>query len=82
MTILIVDKKFSLVTEVKDDSKRHSYESMGLASYSTSKITVLGYASIFEALWKESELHEEVTKLYEEARIYNISQREFITSCS
>ena len=79
MTILIVDKKFSLVTEVKDDSKETSYESMGLASYSTSKITVSGYASIFEALWKESELYEEVTKLYEEARIYNISQREFIT---
>ena len=79
MTILVVDKKFSLVTELKDDSKETSYESMGLASYSTSKITVSGYASIFEALWKESELYEEVTKLYDEARIHNISQREFIT---
>jgi two-component system sensor histidine kinase VicK len=79
MTILVVDKKFSLVTEVKDDSKETSYEAVGLASYSTSKLTVSGYASIFEALWKESELHKEVTKLYEEARIRNISQREFIT---
>ena len=52
---------------------------MGLASYSTSKLTVSGYASIFEALWKESELYKEITKLYEEARIHNISQREFIT---
>ena len=72
MTILVVDKKFSLVTEVKDDSKETSYEAMGLACYSSSKLTVSGYASIFEALWKESEM-------YEEARIDNISQREFIT---
>ena len=72
MTILVVDKKFSLVTEVKDDSKETSYEAMGLACYSSSKLTVSGYASIFEALWKES-------KMYEEARIDNISQREFIT---
>ena len=79
MTILVVDKKFSLVTELKDDSKETSYEAMGLACYSSSKLTVSGYASIFEALWKESELYKEVTKLYEEARIDNISQREFIT---
>ena len=75
MTILVVDKKFSLVTEVKDDSKETSYEAMGLACYSSSKLTVSGYASIFEALWKK----EKENKMYEEARIDNISQREFIT---
>ena len=79
MTILVVDKKFSLVAELKDDSKETSYEAMGLASYSTSKLTVLGYASIFEALWKKSERYEKVTRLYDEARIRNIAQREFIT---
>ena len=40
---------------------------------------MLGYASIFEALWKQSELYEHLTGLYDEARISNISQREFIT---
>ena len=79
MTILVVDKKFSLVAELKDDSKETSYEAMGLASYSTSKLTVLGYASIFEALWKKSERYEKVARLYDEARIRNIAQREFIT---
>ena len=79
MTILVVDKKFSLVAELKDDSKETSYEAMGLASYSTSKLTVLGYASIFEALWEKSERYEQVTRLYDEARIRNIAQREFIT---
>ena len=52
--------------------KKLHMKSMGLACYSSSKLTVSGYASIFEALWKESEM-------YEEARIDNISQREFIT---
>ena len=79
MTILIVDKKFSLITEVTDENKETPYEAGGFASYSTSKLTVLGYASIFEALWKQSELYEHLTGLYDEARISNISQREFIT---
>ena len=37
MTILIVDKKFSLITEVTDENKETPYEAGGFASYSTSK---------------------------------------------
>jgi hypothetical protein len=40
VSILIVDRRFSLVVELKDDTKDNSYEAMGLATYSNSKSTV------------------------------------------
>jgi hypothetical protein len=46
---LVVDRKFSLSVEVKEQG--NSQETiMGLATYSNSKSTVLSYASIFESL--------------------------------
>ena len=71
MTILVVDRMYSLVVELKDDSKEKSDEAIGLATYSNSKSTVLSYASIFETLWKQSELREELL-------IRSTAQREFI----
>jgi signal transduction histidine kinase len=58
VTILIVDKKYSLAVELKDDTKQTSNEAIGLATYSNSQSTVLSYASIFESLWKQTELYE------------------------
>ena len=71
MTILVVDKKYSLVVELKDDTKDDPKEAIGLATYSTSKSTVLSYVSIFDALWKQSELREELL-------IRSMAQKEFI----
>ena len=53
ISILIVDRKYSLAIELKDDSKDSSDKAMGLASYSNSKSTVSSYVSIFESLWKQ-----------------------------
>ena len=36
ITIVVVDRKSSLVVEVKDDSKDSSYEAMGLGTFSNS----------------------------------------------
>jgi two-component system, OmpR family, sensor histidine kinase VicK len=71
MTILVVDRMYSLVVELKDDSKENSDEAIGLATYSNSKSSVLSYASIFETLWKQSELREELM-------IRSMAQKEFI----
>jgi signal transduction histidine kinase len=76
--ILVVDKKDSLIIETKDDSKDNSYDAAGLAAYSNSKPIALAYASIFESLWKQTELHQKLTKMYEELRIHNKMQKEFI----
>jgi hypothetical protein len=60
-TVLVVDKKFSLSVEVKDDTKNNSYEAIGLATYSNSTPTVLSYASIFESLGNQTELYEQLS---------------------
>ena len=46
-TILIADRKVSLVIELRDDSKSTFYEAIGLSTYSSSKPGVLSYVSIF-----------------------------------
>jgi len=58
VSILTVDRKLSLTVELKDDTSGTSHEAMGLATYSNSKPTVLSYVSIFESLWKQTELYE------------------------
>jgi signal transduction histidine kinase len=59
-TILIVDNKVSLVMELKDDSKKTFQEAIGLSTYSNSKAGVLSYVSMFESLWKQTEVYEKL----------------------
>ena len=70
-TILVVDRKDSMVMELKDDSKTTFYEAIGLSTYSNSKAGVLSYVAIFEKLWKQSELYEQLKK-------HDKMQKEFI----
>jgi two-component system, OmpR family, sensor histidine kinase VicK len=70
-TIAIIDKKESLVIEVKDDTKDTFVDSIGFATYSNSRATVLSYVSIFETFWKQSEL---VKKLKESEEL----QKDFV----
>jgi two-component system, OmpR family, sensor histidine kinase VicK len=60
VTIIIVDRKYSLAIELKDDTKQESIEAIGLATYSNSQSTVLSYVSIFESLWTQTELYQKV----------------------
>jgi signal transduction histidine kinase len=77
-TILVVDRKDSMVMELKDDSKSTFAEAIGLSTYSNSKAGVLSYLAIFENLWKQSELYEQLTKAHEEVKIHDKIQNEFI----
>src|SRR5215218_7566444 len=78
VTILLVDRKFSLTVELKDDTKETSYEAIGLATYSNSKPTVLSYVTIFETLWKQVDLYGELRDLYQQLKIHDKMQKEFI----
>jgi two-component system sensor histidine kinase VicK len=69
--IVVVDRKESLIIESKDDTKDNSYDASGLAAYSNSKPIALSYASIFESLWKQAELNEQL-------KVHNKMQKEFI----
>ena len=71
MGVIVVDRKESLIVELKDDTKENYYDAAGLAAYSNSRPIALSYVSIFESLWKQGEL-------YEQLKAYNIMQRDFI----
>jgi two-component system sensor histidine kinase VicK len=84
-TILVVDNRFSLVMELKDDSKQTFDEAIGLSTYSDSKAGVLSYAAIFEKLWQQSELYDKVketNRLLESANarleLHQKMQQEFV----
>ncbi len=71
VSILVIDRKYSIVAELKDDTKYTSAEAIGFATYSNSLPTVLTYASIFHVIWKQVEL-------YEQLKVHDRMQKEFI----
>jgi signal transduction histidine kinase len=71
MGIIVVDRKQSLIVELRDDTKENYYDAAGLAAYFNSRPIALSYVSIFESLWKQGEL-------YEQLKAYSMMQRDFI----
>ena len=82
VTILVVDKRESLVMEKTDDSKGNFIEAIGLSTYSDSEPTVMSYLSIFEGLWRQAKLYEELREANEQLQIHDKMQKEFINIAS
>ena len=88
-TILIVDRRYSLVIELRDDNESSFEQAIGFSTYSTSRPGVLSYISIFESLWVQTELYEQLTQsnehlalANEQLKIHDRMQREFINIAS
>jgi two-component system sensor histidine kinase VicK len=84
-TILVVDRKISLVMEKVDDSKETFVEAVGLSTYSTSEPTIMSYVSIFENFWNQIELYEQLKEskekleeTNEQLKVHDKMQKEFI----
>jgi signal transduction histidine kinase len=77
-TILVVDRKASLVMELRDDTKITFAEAIGISTYSNSKGGVLSYVAIFENLWKQTELYEQLKEAHEQLKVHDKMQKEFI----
>src|ERR671919_1352664 len=71
ITLVIVDRKECIITELKDDSKDFSYNAAGLSTYSNSKTIVTSYVSIFQSIWRQIDL-------YEQLKVNDKMQKEFI----
>ncbi len=56
--MLIVDNSSSFIVETVDDSKSKFQDAVGLATFSSSKATILPYVTIFESFWRETDLYE------------------------
>ncbi|HEY6885499.1 MAG TPA: ATP-binding protein [Nitrososphaeraceae archaeon] len=74
-TVLVVDRTESMVMELRDDSKTTFIEAIGLSTYSNSIAGVLSYVAIFENLWVQS-------NLYEQLKRHDKMQKEFINTAA
>jgi len=73
--ILVIDRKLYLMVELKDDSKETFLEAVRSGIQSNSRSTVMSYVTLFESLWHESEL-------YEQLEAHDRVQKEFINIAS
>jgi signal transduction histidine kinase len=81
-TILIIDKKQLLTLEIKDNTKETFEEATGLATYSTSPPTVLSYLSIFEILWTQTEMFDNLRIAHNKLAQSEEMEREFINTAA
>ncbi|CAN5477851.1 hypothetical protein BH18THE2_BH18THE2_35370 [soil metagenome] len=95
--LLVVDRKFSLAIKFKGEGEEYdkaesknrtttkeniSEKAIESATYSTNKSTVLSYVTIFESLWKELELNEQITNIFEQLKNQDSMRREFLTTAA
>lgn len=81
-TLVIVDRKIVLATELKDDTKESFEEAIGLSTYSTSKPAIFSYLSIFESLWDQTEMYENIKTANEKLIHSEQLEREFINTAA
>src|SRR2546425_5589840 len=71
ISLVIADRTKSMVFETNDDAKGDLYEAVGLATYTESKSIAASYATIFESIWRQ-------TELYEQLKVHDTLQKDFI----
>ena len=79
VTVVVVDRKYSLAVELRDDSQDNIQEALRSAVYSNTKSAAISYVAIFESLWKQVELIEQVNSLCKQLKDQQTDQREFIS---
>ncbi len=77
-TILLVDRKYFLAIEPRDDSKDAFEQATAVSTYSTSQPTVYSYISIFESLWEQTEMANNLRTANEKLIESEETEREFI----
>jgi two-component system, OmpR family, sensor histidine kinase VicK len=79
VTVVVVDRRLSLAVELKDDSQDDINEALRSAVYSNTKSAAISYVAIFESLWKQVELIDQVNALCTQLKDQQTDQREFIS---
>ncbi len=69
--ITILDRSKTMILEIKDDVKDNFIDAFGLAIFIDGKSTASSYAAIFDSLWKQAEM-------YEQLQLQDRMQKEFI----
>ncbi|HKU48379.1 MAG TPA: HAMP domain-containing sensor histidine kinase [Nitrososphaera sp.] len=84
-TVVVADSNAALMMEQKDDEADAFDGAIGLSTFSESRPGVMSYASIFESLWTQTELYDQVKQANEQLELalqqlkeHDRMQREFI----
>jgi two-component system, OmpR family, sensor histidine kinase VicK len=80
--ITIVDREKSMIFEIKDDTKDNFQYTLGLAIYIEGKSAAISYASIFDSLWKQTELYEQLKETFLKLQIHEKMQKVFINTAA
>ena len=75
MGITIIDREKSMIFEIKDDTKDSFLQTLGISIYIEGKSAARSYISIFESLWKQ-------TEMYQELQAHDRIQKEFINTAA
>ena len=74
-SILLVDRKFVIYTELKDDTKKTSYEAIGVSFLSTIKSTIISFVTIFEIMWRQQGLYQQISNFEHQIEKYKQENR-------
>lgn len=75
-SFLLVDRKFVLFVGLKDDTKSTSYEAIGVSMFSSIRSTVISYVTIFEIMWRQQELYQQLSKLRQRIETYELINKQ------
>ena len=85
ITIVLTDRKECVIVESMEDAKAKSTDPAGLSTYSNRESIGSSYVSIFESLWNQTELYEQLKEsnkqleeAHEKLKIDGKMQQEFI----
>ena len=75
-----MDENFLLAVELRDDSQDDIQEALRSAVYSKTKSCPISYVAIFESLWKQVELIDQVNSLCKQAARISKPTKENLSS--
>src|SRR5215472_6091444 len=82
LTVLITDREHVFTAELRKNTTYNILEALGLTTYSNSKPTVQSYITLFESLWKQKQLYDELEESHNQLElaneVYSTMQNEFI----
>jgi signal transduction histidine kinase len=80
--ITIIDRIKCMIFEIKDDTVNDYQEMLGLSIYIEGKSTALSYVSIFNSLWKQTELYDQLKEVFIQLQKNDKIQKEFINTAA
>lgn len=75
-SFLLVDRKFVLFVGLKDDTKKTSYEAIGVSMFCSIRSTVISYVTIFEIMWRQQELYQQLSKFRQRIETYELINKQ------